>query len=471
MPDDANMKERVQKLIKEAVTLLCKNSILYNSELTIEGLLGITIDANDVFLVNINESVAIKSGHNASLDVLNTSCDSISIADDDDSCEVIDGTIDSVPEKKQALEFSSCRAADQSFEVASSSTQSTVKRLPPSKTMLSQRLVSKRMKYTSASTRPRAQSPARTYQRVKHRVPCPDNGRFEVQSDLATFVKTEPELCDYKTIADINYIQNDCIGMPFSDSKSTSVLPFHTDYIPPPIQSNVAFVPTEGLHQNDEHNAPDTANNDAIAASNRLDNFVVDFRHNSEILTQADYAQQCPSAAMDRSVPMPPGGAGMTPLVCKVCGKMLSNKTIYVRHMKMHLGEFVSCRICLRRFARKDSLKRHLFLMHRQQDANGGGTIDGYDAIVDHCPPVPPVPALWDERLPMAMEWRQIRDNGGHYCWTPVQALCWQCYHRCIALCVCVGSLMCMQWRIQNWSEGGFQKSQECHPPDWVIDR
>ena len=48
---------RVKGLLTEAIRMLCKSSLPYKSELNIEGLIGITLDNNDIFLVNINESV------------------------------------------------------------------------------------------------------------------------------------------------------------------------------------------------------------------------------------------------------------------------------------------------------------------------------------------------------------------------------------------------------------------------------
>jgi len=48
--------ERVTKLLTDTVTLLCKNGLSYDRELRIQGLLGITVDSNDVFLVPINDS-------------------------------------------------------------------------------------------------------------------------------------------------------------------------------------------------------------------------------------------------------------------------------------------------------------------------------------------------------------------------------------------------------------------------------
>ena len=47
---------RIKALLTEAVTVLCKNALSFGCELNIEGLLGITLDKQDVFLVSINES-------------------------------------------------------------------------------------------------------------------------------------------------------------------------------------------------------------------------------------------------------------------------------------------------------------------------------------------------------------------------------------------------------------------------------
>jgi len=48
--------ERVTKLLTDTVTLLCKNGLSYDHELRIQGLLGITVDNSEVFLVSINDS-------------------------------------------------------------------------------------------------------------------------------------------------------------------------------------------------------------------------------------------------------------------------------------------------------------------------------------------------------------------------------------------------------------------------------
>lgn len=58
---DSTMKpeqERVRNLIADTVTLLCRNGLQFQKEMKIQGLLGITLDNSDVFLVQIDEKVA-----------------------------------------------------------------------------------------------------------------------------------------------------------------------------------------------------------------------------------------------------------------------------------------------------------------------------------------------------------------------------------------------------------------------------
>ena len=44
-------------MLSEAITMLCRNGLEFSQDITVEGLLGITLDSKDVFLVNINERV------------------------------------------------------------------------------------------------------------------------------------------------------------------------------------------------------------------------------------------------------------------------------------------------------------------------------------------------------------------------------------------------------------------------------
>ena len=41
-------QERVKNLLSDTVSLLCKNGLFFQDELKIEGLLGITLDNNEV---------------------------------------------------------------------------------------------------------------------------------------------------------------------------------------------------------------------------------------------------------------------------------------------------------------------------------------------------------------------------------------------------------------------------------------
>ena len=51
-------QERVKNLLTDTVTLLCKNGLQFCRELKVQGLLGITTDENDVFVVHIDQVFA-----------------------------------------------------------------------------------------------------------------------------------------------------------------------------------------------------------------------------------------------------------------------------------------------------------------------------------------------------------------------------------------------------------------------------
>jgi len=51
-------QERVKNLLLDTVTLLCRNGLTYRCELKIQGLLGITLDDEEVFVVHINEKIS-----------------------------------------------------------------------------------------------------------------------------------------------------------------------------------------------------------------------------------------------------------------------------------------------------------------------------------------------------------------------------------------------------------------------------
>ena len=47
---------QVRRVLRDTIKLLCKNGLKYSKEFSIEGLLGITVDSQEIFLVNINET-------------------------------------------------------------------------------------------------------------------------------------------------------------------------------------------------------------------------------------------------------------------------------------------------------------------------------------------------------------------------------------------------------------------------------
>lgn len=50
-------QQRVKALLTETITLLCKNGLRFQDKFCIEGLIGITLDEDDIFLININETI------------------------------------------------------------------------------------------------------------------------------------------------------------------------------------------------------------------------------------------------------------------------------------------------------------------------------------------------------------------------------------------------------------------------------
>lgn len=48
----------IKQLLRDTLTLLCKNTLVFNTELSIEGLLGLTVDKNEIILVSIGETIS-----------------------------------------------------------------------------------------------------------------------------------------------------------------------------------------------------------------------------------------------------------------------------------------------------------------------------------------------------------------------------------------------------------------------------
>ena len=52
-----NERDKIQKLISDTILTLCNSGLTFDTELSVEGLLGITLDHKDILLVNINEII------------------------------------------------------------------------------------------------------------------------------------------------------------------------------------------------------------------------------------------------------------------------------------------------------------------------------------------------------------------------------------------------------------------------------
>ena len=57
MGSAAAERERLMQMLRESITLMCRSSLNYSTQLSVDGLLGITLDNQDIFLVKINEVV------------------------------------------------------------------------------------------------------------------------------------------------------------------------------------------------------------------------------------------------------------------------------------------------------------------------------------------------------------------------------------------------------------------------------
>ena len=85
-------QERVRNLLTDTVTMLCKNGLQYQTELRVQGVLGITLDNNDVFIVHINEKFGDDIG--AAISIRNDEGDAAkTLLDAKKSSHVVQGEI------------------------------------------------------------------------------------------------------------------------------------------------------------------------------------------------------------------------------------------------------------------------------------------------------------------------------------------------------------------------------------------
>ncbi len=84
-------QQQVQALLTDTVTLLCKNGLHYRRELKVQGLLGITVDDNEVFVVHINKLYADACSNGRR----QTSADAPSDSDSEEQIQVKNGFLGS----------------------------------------------------------------------------------------------------------------------------------------------------------------------------------------------------------------------------------------------------------------------------------------------------------------------------------------------------------------------------------------
>jgi len=65
-------QDRIKSLLSETITLLCRNGLNFKAELTVEALIGITLDHSDVFLVSIKETVQSVQAATSSSELVST---------------------------------------------------------------------------------------------------------------------------------------------------------------------------------------------------------------------------------------------------------------------------------------------------------------------------------------------------------------------------------------------------------------
>ena len=80
-------QERIKTLLKDTITLLCKNGLNFKTEFSVEALIGITLDKEDVVLVSINEIIRSELGAQLALanKVKSTGGDLVHTTDEEES--------------------------------------------------------------------------------------------------------------------------------------------------------------------------------------------------------------------------------------------------------------------------------------------------------------------------------------------------------------------------------------------------
>ena len=346
--------QRVKSLLIEAVVLLCKNSVHYNSKLNIEGLLGVTVDSSDVFLVNINQTVRSTCAAQVQAEIPKKPSPRC-----DDSCAATPAV-----NNNSQTRYRSVDESNQAQTPAKARRPST--RLLPSDT---------NSVVDHCVTPSIAANPQHADDVVVIKTEKVDSESY-IDEKLATFEDT----MNFANDSDLNYLDHDFL--PEAGQQS-----YQWD------NWSVAALAEEKDVKCDIENAPFVQHLDKLST---CDNVPVCAGNNDlctsyvpAMPTHAAHVDSTPRFAptthradhlrensFSTSTPIDVSRSGQcaasmayhidhaSSVTCKVCGKQLS-RAVYSRHLKTHLGRYLSCSICHRMFNRKDNLKRHLLLKHR----------------------------------------------------------------------------------------------------------
>ncbi|ELU15587.1 hypothetical protein CAPTEDRAFT_210651 [Capitella teleta] len=66
-------EEKIRSMLRDAVTVLCRNSILFQQQLTVQGLLAVTVDSDSVVILQVNE--VVEKSPDGSVSVINSAGD------------------------------------------------------------------------------------------------------------------------------------------------------------------------------------------------------------------------------------------------------------------------------------------------------------------------------------------------------------------------------------------------------------
>ena len=417
-------KLRVKKLLTEAVTLLCKNSITYGTELSIEGLLGITVDASDVYLVNINEKLKndanpepgyntldvndagyvkrrrhrLNNGHellhnkhsvsdhthghghgHGSADKHHTTIDDHYVIDDvvqiktecvDEDNGVADiltygydvaskdvVSVNGNDVSRQSGVTSTASAlctfeSDIDLTAASSLLHCTDRSSPIADASEPVACANQEITTSTDATLSQAVNldinsfPEGSQSTVESASTNPNGQHAQPQLADTSFCKSDlvkslPPLLSTADHFQLHSGTSDTCSEQGNIETDIVVLDADTHFLDGPGACATAYSVDRGLH--------------VEALTGRTSSAVTDLCISEENHTFASTSQTNHRIAAYTYCPM----------ACKVCGRVLRNRTIYMRHIKTHMGCMYACHVCSRKFNRKDSLKRHYLMLHK----------------------------------------------------------------------------------------------------------